>query len=335
MIVLYSKNICIKKKTQLFVHYISFLFQRSRIFYFFNTVQELITTRQAAEILGVHESSIKRWCTDEKLPFMQTQGGHRRISLNELLFFATRKAISTPLHRFSGFACHVWRGLCHHKKAGRFDHLVELGYKWVVSNEHRLLLNLLLYLKEHRLSTPALLDHLIAPIMHRVGQAYQAGTLSIGDEHRITHCMRDILIQYQGHFGLSSLPSQDHSPTAVVGCARNQNHELGAIMARLVLEERGWQVIYMGANVPTEEFAQQQILYKASLICIALMAPMTETDVQHISKLLAHMYRPDQPYDLAFGGPLKVTPASSSSELPRHHFDAMESFDRWLAKKAA
>lgn len=298
------------------------------------TVEDLITTRQAAEILGVHESSIKRWCSDDKLPFMQTQGGHRRISLNELLFFATRKSIHTPLHRFSRFACHVWRGVCHHKKAGRLDRLVELGYEWILANEHCLLFNLLLYLRGHLVSTPALMDYLIAPIMHRVGHAYEEGTLSIGDEHRITHCMRDILIQYQGHYGFTGISSREDSPAAIVGCARNQHHELGAIMARLVLEEHGWQVIYMGANVPTEEFAQQQILHQAPLICIALMVPMTETDVQHICKLLTHMYQSNQPYDLAFGGPLKVDKISTSDSIPVHHFETMQSFSAWLSKKS-
>ena len=264
---------------------------------------------------------------------MQTRGGHRRISLDELLFFATGKAIKTPLHRFSRFACHVWRGTCHHKKMGQLDYLVRLGYDWLLENEQHLLFNLLLYLREQQVSTPVLLDHLIAPIMHQVGMAYQEGSLSIGEEHRITHCIRDMLIQYQGYDRIIGTPPRGKAQTAIIGCARNQNHELGAIMARLVLEEHGWQVIYMGANVPTEEFAQQQISHQASLICIALMIPMIETDAQHINNLLSHMYRSDQPYELAFGGPLKINPASYSNGPPVHHFSTMQSFSKWLEDK--
>ncbi len=298
-------------------------------------MQELITTRQAAEILGVHESSIKRWCSDEKLPFLQTQGGHRRISLDKLLFFASERSITTPLHRFSIFASHVWQGICHHKKRGRFDRLVDLGYEWVSMNKHYLLFDLLLYLRGQHVATPALLDQLIAPIMHRVGEAYRVGDLSIGDEHRITHGIRDTLIQYQGHCRPEALPAGGESKTVILGCPRNQNHELGAIMARLVLEAHGWQVIYLGANVPTEEFAQQQLSHQASLVCIALMIPMTETDVQHIGKLLAHMYQADLPYQLIFGGPVPVEQATYTNMPQVHHFDAMQTFSKWLAAKDA
>lgn len=261
---------------------------------------------------------------------MQTQGGHRRISLEKLLFFAKERSITTPLHCFSIFASHVWQGICHHKKRGRFDRLVDLGYKWVLMNTHCLLFDLLLYLRGKHVATPTLLDQLIAPIMHRVGEAYRVGELSIGDEHRITHCIRDILIQYQGHCRSAVPPAGRVSKTAILGCPRNQNHELGAIMARLVLEAHGWQVIYLGANVPTEEFAQQQLAHKASLVCIALMIPMTETDVQHIGKLLAHMYQADLPYQLIFGGPVTVALSTYTSGPPVHHFDTMQSFSKWL-----
>lgn len=216
---------------------------------------------------------------------------------------------------------------------GRLDYLVKLGYDWLLDNKQHLLFNLLLYLREHQISTPALLDYLIAPIMYQVGVAYQEGRLSIGDEHRITHCIRDMLIQYQGHYRVTDTSSRGKAQTAIIGCARNQNHELGAIMARLVLEEHGWQVIYMGANVPTEEFAQQQISHQASLICIALMIPMTETDAQHINSLLAHMYRKDQPYELAFGGPLRINPTPYSNGPPVYHFSSMQSFSTWLEEK--
>lgn len=39
---------------------------------------ELLTTRQAAEIVGVGTTSIKRWSDEGRLPAIKTAGGHRR-----------------------------------------------------------------------------------------------------------------------------------------------------------------------------------------------------------------------------------------------------------------
>jgi len=42
------------------------------------TSKDLLTTKQAADILGVGTTSIKRWSDEGKLPAYKTAGGHRR-----------------------------------------------------------------------------------------------------------------------------------------------------------------------------------------------------------------------------------------------------------------
>src|SRR3954451_23243331 len=57
----------------------------------------LLTTSQAAGLLGVHESSMKRWANEGKMRLSKTEGGHRRILLEDLLAFARSERSDSPL----------------------------------------------------------------------------------------------------------------------------------------------------------------------------------------------------------------------------------------------
>ncbi len=45
---------------------------------------ELLSPRQAAELLGVSEASVKRWCDRGILPAVRTEGGHRRVPTEDV-----------------------------------------------------------------------------------------------------------------------------------------------------------------------------------------------------------------------------------------------------------
>ncbi len=50
--------------------------------------ESLLSPKKAAKILGVSESSIKRWCDAGQIQILKTSGGHRRISIASLMDFA-------------------------------------------------------------------------------------------------------------------------------------------------------------------------------------------------------------------------------------------------------
>ncbi len=50
-----------------------------------------LSTSQAAEVLGVHPNTIRRWADDGKLSAMITPGGHRRFALDDLRAFEWRQ----------------------------------------------------------------------------------------------------------------------------------------------------------------------------------------------------------------------------------------------------
>lgn len=58
--------------------------------------EKWLTTSEAAELLGVHPATVRRWADDGDLPSMTTPGGHRRFALSDLDDF-TQTATGTSL----------------------------------------------------------------------------------------------------------------------------------------------------------------------------------------------------------------------------------------------
>ena len=292
----------------------------------------LVTTRQAAELLDVHESSIKRWCSLDHLSCTQTPGGHRRIPFNGLMEFAKKRDISCPLHVFDGFAGRVWEGFLQAQKTANFSALADLAKLWIQESNIHYLSALLDYLQTQGYEVAVQMDKILAPVMYYVGKAYMDGDLSIGEEHRVTYLMRDVLIRLSS-LGNTSAPNNPFKK-AVLGCIRSQEHELGCLMARMVLESAGWDVLYLGLDVPTEEFARMQNMHDATMVCIAHMPPTTQSEIVHIVELLDYMYDRKKPYHLVFGGPVKmdITPfkATEYSLASVQQFQSMTEFSDWL-----
>ncbi len=293
-----------------------------------------ISTRQASELLGVHESSVKRWCNAEDLECWLTPGGHRRIPILGLVAFAHDQGMPLPLRHFGEDAGHVWAGLERARREEDFGALADLTYDWIGQGNSRLPARLIEYLRTEGLTLGFILDRLIGPVMQRVGMGYHEGRVSIGDEHRMTQAMRDALVTLHTADEALEPPNEAVRPVAVVGCVRGEVHELGALMVRLLLEAEGWQVVYLGLNVPTEDLAAQQRKHHATLLCVSMMPPMGWAEAQTLMHLLDRMSDPAHPYRLAIGGSALNTDEAldlTGLTIPDVRlFGAIEPFVTWV-----
>lgn len=290
-----------------------------------------VSTRQASDLLGVHESSVKRWCSSGDLPCDYTPGGHRRILLRDLAPFSQERDLPYALGAFGDHAESVWNAAQALQKSEDYTAFVDLVYGWLREGRGTLVGALVTFLRHQGTPLPALLDELLAPVMYRIGNDYHAGVLSIGDEHRMTHLIRDLLVRL--HFEVE--PRSANRPVAVVGCARGEVHELGALMSRVLLESAGWRVVYLGLNVPTEEFARQQQQYEAGLVCIAMTPPTGTPEAVVMADVLTHLYDDRHPYRLVFGGrAVSETIGDMVANAPHldvQAFGRMVRFAEWLA----
>jgi MerR family transcriptional regulator, light-induced transcriptional regulator len=260
----------------------------------------MLTSSQAASLLQIHQSSLKRWTNEGLLVPSNTKGGHRRIALPTLLDFIRKERPEGSLLRFAPFETEMAQAALACRERNNFLPLSDLIVKFCDTQPTGYLVDLVRYLQEaFDVPMTRTFDLGLADALRRIGREWSTGMRTIAHEHRFTQKVLDCL--YGLRDGDSDLKNKN-APLALVGSAENCNHEIGAMFVRLSLEEAGWRVCYLGANVPFDEFAGIQAELKASMVAISFVPPSVSADAKRCEGVLGRLYQPASPYHLVMGG---------------------------------
>jgi len=100
------------------------------------------------------------------------------------------------------------------------------------------------------LGSQAFIEHLLTPLLTRIGDRWKTGELRPVHEHMTSSIIRSL-----SYILRNNSPCADTAPKMIVSTPIGQLHELGALLAAIIAELNGWQVTYLGANLPAEEIA--------------------------------------------------------------------------------
>ncbi|MFW6142449.1 MAG: cobalamin B12-binding domain-containing protein [Candidatus Saliniplasma sp.] len=93
---------------------------------------------------------------------------------------------------------------------------------------------------------------LIQPSMYEVGELWEAGEISVADEHLATSINDRILtIIYPRIFS-----GEKTGKSAVIACASNEFHQLGGRIVADYFELLGWDGYFIGANTPINDLIE-------------------------------------------------------------------------------
>lgn len=272
----------------------------------------LLTTTQVADLLAVHPSTVKRWSNEGDVAVDKTEGGHRRIYLQDALELARRRGLATYLDPFTPYEAHVWTAVDQAVSTGSFERVHALAVGWLVRGHVDRLGHLFYELGRHpEISLAALCDEGIRGFMTEVGSLWRSGRLRVGEEHMASERLVESLLALRAarDDGAALGPPPTGRPRAVVGAMEGDRHHLGALCVRLLLERRGWEVFYLGADVPVEDFAAIQRSRGASLVCISFAPPNTAADMMRCVRILGEFYDTAHPFTLALGGDVGEGPS--------------------------
>lgn len=118
------------------------------------------------------------------------------------------------------------------------------------------------------LSRTNLIERLMIPLMQRVGDLWKEGTLRPAHEHMVSAVVRSFLGGLRGSHG-----GNGSGPQLVVTTPARQHHELGALIAAAVAASEGWQVTYLGPDLPPEEIAAAAFQKGARAVALSLTYP--------------------------------------------------------------
>jgi DNA-binding transcriptional MerR regulator len=97
-----------------------------------------------------------------------------------------------------------------------------------------------------RFTVPTVLGRVLLPYLHRLGERWGAGEVSVGQEHFASGLVRGRLL------GLARGWGAGDGPHAVLACPPGEHHDLALIMLGIGLARRGWRITFLGADTPVD-----------------------------------------------------------------------------------
>lgn len=199
-----------------------------------------ITTRQAAQALGVSEASLKRWCDQGLLPAVRTPGGHRRLPLSGVVQFVRERHLELVRPNLLGLPDFTPRTP---GDTEAFRVAVQTALE--LADEHELRR---LVVGSYLAGVPAavILDDLVAPAFRAIGDRWAHGAVAVYEERRAVElCTREL------HQLRMFLPApRPDAPQAIGGTLTDDPYSLPTTMLEIALCEAGWRAKSYGCGLP-------------------------------------------------------------------------------------
>jgi excisionase family DNA binding protein len=194
----------------------------------------LLSTTQVGAMCGVASMTVIRWIDNGVLPAIRTPGGWRRVRRADAERHAARIAGRRPAPALSPS---------------------DLAALFTIGGRDAALAWARAQAGTGRTVGDLVLSHL-APAMRLIGDGWECGDTSVGEEHRATALAYDLLALLR-----EVLPARNPAAASVgrllLVCAPGEEHALPARMASERFVDAGWAVDLLGANVPAAETARQ------------------------------------------------------------------------------
>lgn len=120
----------------------------------------------------------------------------------------------------------------------------------------------------------AVLRDVLMPYLRELGQRWEAGTISVAQEHFASNLIRGRLA------GLARGWGNALGPHALLACPPGELHDLALMSFGIALSRLGWRVSYLGVNTPCEDMVGAVSDVRPDLIVLAATQPERFTAVR-------------------------------------------------------
>jgi methanogenic corrinoid protein MtbC1 len=104
-------------------------------------------------------------------------------------------------------------------------------------------------------------------LLASIGDAWSSGSLCTASEHFASALVRDRAAAL-----LRRLPREPGAPLVVVSTPAGELHELGAMLAATTAKMQGYDVLYLGPNLPAEDIVLAVRSAGAHLVAMSVLA---------------------------------------------------------------
>ena len=112
----------------------------------------------------------------------------------------------------------------------------------------------------------AFIERVAAPLLRRVGDEWHAGRLTPAQEHLASGILQDILVAMMRGF-----TKRDGAPRVLVATPAGERHAIGAALVGAAAALHGWNVLYLGADLPTDDIAAAAIASGVTMVAVSIV----------------------------------------------------------------
>jgi len=135
----------------------------------------------------------------------------------------------------------------------------------------------------------------VEPLLVRIGAEWEADRLTPAGEHMASAVIEDLLME-----SIRLVAVGSGGRKVLVATLEGEAHAIGAAVAAAVAAGEGWQVVYLGADLPAVEIARAAILARADLVAVSqIYSPDPAATVRDIRSIAAAL---PPPVSLVAGG---------------------------------
>lgn len=198
-----------------------------------------VSPKQLARAAGVSESSVKRWCDQGIIPTVKTAGGHRRLTLDAAAEFLRQSGLEVRAELL-GLPVRDGLGEAAVRSAG--DDFFEA----LIAGDEAACSRIALDRHVGGEAISHLCDAIVAPALHRVGDAWNCHDVDVYHERRgCTICLR----VFETLRATIPSPARD-APLALGGSPECDPYMVPGTMVDLVLRQVGWRSQLLGPRLP-------------------------------------------------------------------------------------
>ncbi len=116
-------------------------------------------------------------------------------------------------------------------------------------------------------STDTVMLEGIVPALHEIGDRWERGNITVGQEHFASTILRGRLL------ALARGWDQGGGASVVLACPPGERHDIPLVMLGLALRSRGWRITFLGADTPLESVADAAEQIGAEVVVLVALMP--------------------------------------------------------------
>ncbi len=153
---------------------------------------------------------------------------------------------------------------------------------------------------------------LLMPALAKIGEGWYRGDFTVQQEH-----FASALATRRLEALLAATPIPTRPERILVGCPPQEEHTIGSLLLSLFLRRQGWDVVYLGANVPIAQMEVTIASVEPQLVILSAHRLPTAATLQEMAQFLQ-----DKQIPLAFGGTVFDNLPNLQKRIPGHFLGA-------------